>query len=47
MSARTRELYARLRHLAYVAPLVEARGATLPYFRQLDAEVAVGLTVNK
>lgn len=36
-----------MRELAYRAPLVQARGAALPYFRQLDAETAVGLTVNK
>lgn len=38
---------AEMRAVAYTNPLVEARGATLPYFRQLDAETAIGLTLNK
>ena len=41
------ETFSGMRRLAYAAPLVEARGADLPYFKQLDAETAVGLTVNK
>lgn len=46
-AARNAETFARMRLLAYRAPLVQARGASLPYFKQLDAETAVGLTVNK
>jgi hypothetical protein len=40
-------LYTDMRVTAYQHPLVRAQAATLPYFRQIDAETAVGLTVNK
>jgi hypothetical protein len=47
MTAAAEAMFREMRELAYAVPLTQARGAALPYFRQLDAEVAVGLTVNK
>lgn len=40
-------VFAELRRYAYEHPLTRATGAVLPYFRQLDSNVAVGLTLNK